>query len=121
VDRELVTYDGSCHCGSLLFSFRAEAITRGVRCNCSICGRRGAVMSAEYIPRSVFSRLEGLENLAIYNFGDDMMNHYFCRRCGIFPFGEVKATPGIYRLNLGCIEGLDPLALEIGLIDGKAF
>ncbi len=78
-------------------------------------------MSVEYIPRSAFSRFEGLENLAIYNFGDDMVNHFFCRRCGIYPFHEAKAKPGIYRLNLGCIEGLDPLALEIRLIDGKAF
>jgi hypothetical protein len=25
-----------------------------------------------------------------------------------------------YRVNLGCVEGLDVLALEIGIIDGKA-
>jgi hypothetical protein len=78
-------------------------------------------MSAEYFPRSVFLRLDGLEQLAVYNFGDDMVNHFFCKRCGIYPFHEAKAQPGNYRLNLGCIEGLDPLALDIGLIDGRAF
>ena len=25
-----------------------------------------------------------------------------------------------YRVNLGCVEGLDVFALEIGIIDGKA-
>ena len=78
-------------------------------------------MSVDYIPREAFSRFEGLENLAVYNFGDDTVNHFFCKRCGIYPFHEAKAKPGVYRLNLGCISGLDPLALEMGLIDGKAF
>ena len=25
-----------------------------------------------------------------------------------------------YRVNLGCVEGLDPLALEICIIDGRS-
>ena len=43
---ELGTYHGSCHCGAVSFTFGAEEITGGRRCNCSICLRRGAVMSA---------------------------------------------------------------------------
>ena len=37
---------------------------------------------------------------------------------GIDADGE-NAKDG-YRVNLGCVEGLDPLALEISIIDGKA-
>jgi hypothetical protein len=30
-------------------------------------------------------------------------------------------NPGIYRVNAGCLEGVDPLTLEVGLNDGAAF
>jgi hypothetical protein len=115
------TYRGSCHCGAVTFSFRTTEITGGRRCNCSICIRRGAVMSVEYFPPGAFLELKGLDSLARYQFGDRMVNHYFCKRCGIYPFHEAVGKPGFYRINLGCVEGLDPLALEIGLIDGKNF
>ena len=117
----LRTYRGSCHCGAFNFCLRAAAITRGKRCNCSICVRRGAVMSVPYFPHSEFSSFEGLGHLTVYNFGHNMVNHYFCKHCGIYTFHEAKADPGKYRVNLGCIDGLDPLALEIELVDGKLF
>jgi len=70
------TYEGRCHCGAVRFRFRSEEITRAIRCNCSICIRRGAVMALAYVPPADI---------------------------------------------LGCVEGLDPLALEIRLIDGRSF
>ena len=117
-----VTYQGSCHCGAVRFSFTSEPITKGCRCNCSICRRRGAVMSDVYFPREAFT-LEGKQALALYQFGDHDMNHYFCKTCGIFPFSDVAAPSraGEYRVNLGCVDGIDPLALEIRSIDGASF
>jgi hypothetical protein len=117
---EIRTYRGSCHCKAVRFTFASEEITAGRRCNCSICVRKGAVMSVRYIPRADFSELEGLDALSRYRFGDGVVNHYFCRTCGIYPFHDATVRPGEYRVNLGCIEGLDPLSLEIGVIDGRA-
>lgn len=117
----LKTYVGSCHCGAVRFRFRSEEITTGIRCNCSICIRRGAVMSSRYLAPEEFEELSGTEALSVYRFGDNMMSHYFCKTCGIFPFSEVTTKPRRYRVNLGCIPELDPLALEIRLIDGKSF
>jgi hypothetical protein len=115
-------YQGSCHCGAIRFSFESEAITTGVRCNCSICQRRGAVMSSSYVAPEAFElAVAAPELLAVYQFGDHDMNHYFCARCGIFPFSDVVARPGHRRVNLGCVDGIDPLALEIRLIDGRSF
>jgi hypothetical protein len=114
------TYRGSCHCGALQFSFRSEEITTGMRCNCSLCSRRGAVMSSRFYPPEDFDEVVGKETLTRYVWGDLMMNHYFCPRCGVFPFSDVIAT-GLVRINLGCVEGLDPLALDIGVVDGKSF
>ena len=40
------TYRGSCHCGAIRFAFKGpEKIENGLRCNCSICRRKGALMS----------------------------------------------------------------------------
>jgi hypothetical protein len=115
------TYTGSCHCGAVRFRFRSEEITRGLRCNCSICIRKGAVMSTRYFEPADFEELTGLEALGLYQWGDKQVNNYFCKTCGIYPFHEVTAKPGHYRVNLGCVDELNPLELAIDLVDGKSF
>ena len=75
-------------------------------------------MSSRYFPPEDFELLEGKEHLTIYQFGDRLVNHAFCHRCGIYPFHDGTERPGHYRINLGCVDGLDPLALELTLIDG---
>lgn len=123
------SYSGSCHCGAVRFRFESAEITSACRCNCSICIRRGIAMSSDYIPADTFE-LHGAESLAVYQFGDKNMSHYFCKSCGICPFSVVASLPADYRgrarigdrrVNLGCIEGLDPLALPITVIDGRSF
>lgn len=111
-------YSGSCHCGAIRFRFRSEPITRGIRCNCSICIRRGAVMSDRYLP---FEALDGEDALVLYRFGDHDVDHYFCKTCGIHPFSAATAEPSLYRINLGCVDDVDPLAVETRLIDGRSF
>jgi hypothetical protein len=103
------------------FRFRSEQITRGIRCNCSICIRRGAVMSEAYWGPQDIELLEGKDGLAVYLWGDRMVNHYFCRTCGIHPFHDTTQKPGWLRFNLGCVEGLDPAALQIRLVDGRSY
>jgi hypothetical protein len=122
------TYRASCHCGAIRFTFTGEAITSGRRCDCSICIRKGTVMSSSYLrPSDV--EVEGKEHLAVYKFGDKDVNHFFCRTCGISPFTTVTsvppdyrgpARPGDYRVNLGCVHDLDVLSLDIQVINGKA-
>src|SRR5262252_3187081 len=75
VERHLVTYEGHCHCGAVNFRFRSEPITEGRRCNCSICIRKGAVVSARYYQPEEFELLQGRESLSIYKFGDCIVNH----------------------------------------------
>jgi hypothetical protein len=57
------------------------------------------------------------------------MSHYFCTNCGICPFSAVANLPlsyegrakiGARRVNLGCVDGLNALELDITLIDGKS-
>ncbi|MCB9655632.1 MAG: GFA family protein [Deltaproteobacteria bacterium] len=115
---DLKTYDGHCHCGAVRFRLKTETITTGVRCNCSICIRKGAVMSSRYFKSTELESISGLEHLSAYRCGDKLMDHVFCRICGIYPFHEWE---GAYRVNLGCIDNLDIFGLEIALIDGRSF
>jgi hypothetical protein len=112
------TWSGSCHCGAVRFRFRSGPITSGLRCNCSVCIRKGLVMSSEYLE---LDALEGREALTLYIFGDKLLKHWFCATCGIYPFAEKVQEPGRYRVNLGCVEGVDSLALSIRIANGKAF
>ena len=112
-------YQGSCHCGAIRFTFESEPIERGLRCNCSLCARKGAMMSAQVIPFEKFEITAQEDALGLYQFGARTAKHYFCKQCGIYPFHETARAPGHYRVNLGCVDGVDPLALEADLFDGK--
>jgi hypothetical protein len=118
---EVMEYKARCHCGRVRFSFRSSEIKTGARCNCSLCIRRGAVLSSTYIPAADFTPHYDLRDLDVYLWNEKVLSNYFCKTCGIFTYisdGE-NAKDG-YRVNLGCVEGLDPLALEINIIDGKS-
>ena len=111
-------YQGSCHCGRVRFSFRCELIATGKRCNCSICIRKGAVVSSRYIPAEDFEPHGEMNDLSDYRWNDRVVNHLFCKTCGIYPY---HGNPEYgYRVNLGCVEGLDPLSLEISILDGRS-
>lgn len=113
-----VRYEARCHCGALRFAFRSEPITEARRCNCSICRRKGAFLSAPYIPAEDFEPIPESTVISDYRWGDRDVNHLFCPTCGIYPYhGDGKVG---YRVNLGCVEGLDVFALEVSVIDGKA-
>jgi len=112
-------YQGSCHCGAIEFSFEAEEIKDGIRCNCSLCSRKGAMMTTNAIPPEDFHIKAAEDALGLYQFGAKTAKHYFCKTCGIYTFHVTSRQPDHYRANLGCIEGVDPFELEADLFDGK--
>ncbi len=116
----MITYRGSCHCGAVRFTFQSEPITRACRCNCSICTKKGAIMSIPYYAPDAIT-IEGIDSLNTYRWGDKMVNNYFCRQCGIHPFHDTTIKPGHYRVNLSCVDGLDCGALAVDWIDGRSF
>ena len=120
----MIEYRARCHCGRIRFSFRSEQITAAKRCNCSLCVRRGAVLSSHYIPAADFTPHADPHDLGVYLWNEKVLSNYFCRHCGIFTYiGYLSDDPGAtggYRVNLGCVEGIDPLALEVAIIDGAS-
>ena len=116
-----IDYQARCHCGRVRFSFRSPAITSAARCDCSLCQRRAAWLSPGYIPAADFTPHDKPEDLGVYLWNEKVLHNHFCKNCGIFVYiadGE-NGRDG-YRVNLGCVEGIDPLALAISIIDGKS-
>ena len=112
-------YHGSCHCGAIKFSFESETITEGLRCSCSICSRKGAMMTVDAMPRASLKVEADEKNLGLYQFGSEVAKHYFCKNCGIFTHNETLRMPGHMRVNLGCIENLDTSEFKVKVFDGR--
>lgn len=113
-------YTGSCHCGDVTFEFEAPQIDGGVKCNCSICTRKGAVMSNFLLQADQLKITAKADALSLYQFGTMVGKHYFCSRCGIYPFHETLRAPGSFRVNLNCVEGVDVSHLSLDMFDGKS-
>lgn len=113
-------YTGSCHCGAVSFCFKSEEIDKGLRCNCSICKRKGAIMSAFTLAPEEIEIEDENGALGLYRFDTKVAGHYFCKICGIYPFHQTLRKPGRYRVNLGCIDAVDTDAISVELFDGRS-
>lgn len=114
-------YKGSCHCGAIRFNFTGpDLIDRGLRCNCSICRRKGALMTGFTVAPDEIRIDVKDDSLATYLFGGRVAKHHFCNKCGIYTFHQTMRKPGHYRINIGCIEGIDPTSLPGDVFDGAS-
>jgi len=111
-------YKGSCHCGAVQFEVEAD-LSQVVRCNCSICRRKGAIICR--VPEANFTLLKGRDELTLYQFNTMKAEHYFCKHCGIYPYHRTMSDPSKLGINVGCLEGVDPFSLKVGLVDGSSF
>ena len=112
------TYKGACHCGVVTFEVETP-LTPAVRCNCSLCRRRGAVMTPPF-SKGKLRILSGHDELAMYQFNTGVAKHFFCKRCGIYTFHQTRTDPNNWRVNIGCLEGVDPYSFEAEVADGAS-
>lgn len=117
----LKTYRGSCHCGAVKFEADLDLTQPSFRCNCSIC-RRNRFWPAVARPEN-FRLLAGEGELTEYLFNTRKNRHFFCRHCGVRPFGVGNDTPvgKMYGVNIGCLEGVSEEALSripVTYVDG---
>lgn len=116
----MTTYHASCHCGAV--SYDVELELEGLAtCNCSMCGRSGAIMA--FVPRAKVENLQGEEKLTDYQFGKKSIHHAFCSVCGVRPLGWGKGPDGAEHamVNVRCLEGVDVHALTVAhAYDGRS-
>jgi hypothetical protein len=112
-------YKGSCHCGKIAFEVDGE-ISGAMACNCSICSRKGSLMW--FVPRDKLRLHAAQEDIATYTFNKHVIQHHFCRTCGIHPFGEgvdPKGNP-MAAINIRCLEDLDLASVPVQNYDGRS-
>jgi hypothetical protein len=115
---EIRTYEGGCHCGRVRYRIEAN-LTQAVECNCSICAKRGTLLTFVKAPQ--FTLLKGDDTLTDYQFNTKKIHHLFCESCGVGSFSRGIAPNGedTYAVNVRCLEGVDVGALKIRPFDGK--
>ncbi|HEY7163545.1 MAG TPA: GFA family protein [Candidatus Binatia bacterium] len=112
-------YKGSCHCGKI--AYEAEGDLNGaMSCNCSMCSRTGALLW--FVPLSQFRLLAGEKDMGTYTFNKRVIQHRFCRTCGIHPFSEGEDPRGnqIAAVNIRCLDGVDLEKIPMQHFDGRS-
>lgn len=113
-------YQGSCHCGQIKFVAEGE-LSEVLSCNCSICQKKGFLLW--FLPSNqVMVSLETPENLAKYTFNKHVINHHFCKICGIHPYAQGTDAKGnaIFAINVRCIDDMDLEKIKINYFDGRS-
>jgi hypothetical protein len=116
----LTTCKGSCHCGAVRFEADLDLEQSTYRCNCTICRRTR--FWAAVAREDGFRLLAGESELTRYVFNSRRNEHFFCRHCGVRPFGVGNDTPigKMYGVNVGCLDLTDEQMsrLPVTRVDG---
>ena len=105
-----------CHCGAIEANINvAEDFEKILRCNCSLCKRKGAVMSM--VKNENFKITKGEDKLKLYQFHTKVAKHYFCSICGIYTHHNPRSNPAMTGFNLGCLDDINTFELKDILIN----
>ena len=106
----------NCHCKKIQIEVDTD-LKNLVRCNCSICKKKGAVMAI--VGPGKLRVLKGEEDLSMYQFHSKVAKHFFCSICGIYTHHNPRRDPKMFGFNVGCIDGIDTLNIkDLKVIDG---
>ena len=101
----------TCHCGAVEAEVNVpEKFEKVMRCNCSICKRKGYVMSP--VGENDMKITKGEDKLTLYQYYTNTAKHFFCSICGIFTHTRPRINPKLYMINIACIEGVNPFDYE---------
>ena len=112
-------YTGNCHCKKVTFEVEMEM--KGViSCNCSYCAIKGLVLG--FAPKTNFTLLSGEDNLVTYKFNKHVLDHMFCKDCGVQGFSFGVGPDGVMTaaINVRALQGVELDALEVTPFDGKS-
>ena len=95
-----------CHCGLIEAEVKLpDKLEKIIRCNCSLCKRKGAIMSM--VKNENFKIIKGFNNLKLYQFHTNVAKHYFCSNCGIYTHHNPRSNPAMTGFSLGCLDNFD--------------
>lgn len=113
-------HTGGCHCGKVRFEVTLDLAEPAITCNCSMCGRSGTML--RFVPAAAFSLLSGQEYLTDYRFNAKVINHQFCKVCGIkaFASGVGKDGADTRAINVRCLDDVNLESIKTMSVDGKS-
>ncbi|MEA5504317.1 GFA family protein [Halotia wernerae UHCC 0503] len=114
--KELITYEGGCHCGAVRFRVVVED-HKVDDCNCSICTKKGFLHLI--VPQEQFTLLKGENELTTYRFNTGIAQHKFCCTCGMHPFYIPRSHPDGIDVNVRCLDGDVIKNFQIVPFDGQ--
>lgn len=111
-------YTGSCQCGSVAYEVEAD-LDQTFICNCSRCQRIGAVLT--FVPKTDFHLTQD-GPVTEYLFNKQVVHHRFCPTCGIESYALGKGPDGVemVAVNVNCLAGIDPRALDSKRVNGAS-
>lgn len=110
---------GGCQCGKVRYQVTVDLSQPVISCNCSMCGRSGTLLT--FVPADRFQLLAGEDALTDYKFNKHVINHLFCKTCGIKSFARGKGPDGpTVAVNVRCLDDIDLDRLTIKPYDGKS-
>lgn len=65
------------------------------------------------VHESDFTLLQGEDTLSEYQFHTNTARHFFCSKCGIYPFHRKRVTPDNLGINVFCLQGFDPKGIPV--------
>tara|TARA_B100001057_G_scaffold488697_1_gene573596 strand:- start:637 stop:999 length:363 start_codon:yes stop_codon:yes gene_type:complete len=105
-----------CHCGAIEAEINvSDNLEKILRCNCSLCKRKGAVMSM--VKNEDFKIIKGNNILKLYQFHTKVAKHYFCSKCGIYTHHNPRSNPKMTGFNLGCLDEINTFELKNILVN----
>ena len=110
----------TCHCGGVEAEIKLPegGFEKLIRCNCSICKRKGFIMS--FVGPDDLKIIKGKELIRLYQFHSRTAKHFFCSNCGIHTHANPRSNPKIFMVNVACIDDIKPFALgDISTNDGE--
>jgi|TARA_B110000858_G_scaffold188456_1_gene234001 hypothetical protein len=108
-----------CHCGLVEAEINLhDKLEKVIKCNCSICKRKGAVMSM--VKNDDFKITKGQDKLRLYQFHTKVAKHYFCSNCGIYTHHHPRSNPAMTGFNVSCLDEVDVFEFkDVAINDGK--
>jgi hypothetical protein len=112
-------HTGGCHCGKVRYEVTI-APDSGISCNCSMCSKKGTLLS--FVGADAFTLKSGEGDLTDYQFNKHVIHHLFCKHCGVTSFARGVGPGGkeMVAVNLRCLDGIDLDKVEVKKFDGKS-
>ena len=109
----------TCHCGGVEIEVNApDQFKKVMRCNCTLCKRKGTIMTM--VGPEDLKIIKGEKLLKLYQYHTKTAKHYFCSNCGIYRHHNPRSNPKMYGINIACLEGVDPFKLnDVSVNDGE--